>query len=72
MRLNDKERSQWIDNDEGLYDLCRHWMMYNKGGQRGFIRANRNIIDSVINQVIDGDQPAHYLKYGGNPIRPLF
>jgi uncharacterized protein YaeQ len=51
---NDDERAQWIDNDEGLYDLWR------TSGQ-----PKRAEIDQVIDGVTSGDEPAHYLKYGG-------
>jgi hypothetical protein len=58
---NDTEREQWIDNDEGLYD----WWRRSGGAKREFIRANRGEIDAAIDRVLNGDKPAHYLKYGG-------
>lgn len=59
--MNDTERKQWIDNDEGLYD----W--YRSSGQtmREFLRTNRDEIDAAITPVVEGDKPAHHLKYGG-------
>jgi hypothetical protein len=58
---NDEDRAQWIDNDEGLYD----WWRSAGGSQREFIRADRAEIDAAIDAVLDGNKPAHYLKYGG-------
>ena len=59
--LNDADRSQWIDNDEGLYD----WWKQSRLPKREFIRQNRAAIDQAINPVVTGDKPAHHLKYGG-------
>jgi hypothetical protein len=58
--MNDTEREQWIDNDEGLYD----WWRTSRLGKRAFIRANRAAIDEVIRNVTGSVRPAHYLKYG--------
>ena len=60
-RHNDDERDQWIDNDEGLYD----WWQGSGQSKRTFIREHRAEIDAAIDNVISGDKPAHYLKYGG-------
>jgi hypothetical protein len=60
-RLNDDERSQWIDNDEGLYN----WFRSSRQSKRAFIRANRAEIDAAILAVRDGTKPAHFLAYGG-------
>lgn len=59
--LNDADRSQWIDNDEGLY----RWWRGSRLGKREFIRQNRAEIDAAIRSVRDGKRPAHYLLYGG-------
>jgi hypothetical protein len=59
--MNDTEREQWIDNDEGLYD----WWRRSRQSKRAFIRANRAEIDAAILPVVEGDKPAHHLKYGG-------
>ena len=58
--MNDVDRAQWVDNDEGLYDLRR------SSGQsmRDWIRENREMIDRCINNVTSGRRPAHHLKYG--------
>ena len=59
--MNDTDRSQWIDNDEGLY----RWWKSSKLSKREFIRQNRQEITDIINNVRSGKQPAHYLTYGG-------
>lgn len=59
--LNDKDRGQWIDNDEGLYN----WWKSTRQSKRTFIRENRQEIDRAINNVLTGSKPAHYLAYGG-------
>lgn len=59
--INDTDRAQWIDNDEGLYCLWRS----ARQPKRQWIRENRDFIDSVIRNVRDGARPAHYLRYGG-------
>jgi hypothetical protein len=64
-KRNDSERRDWINNDEGLYDWARSWRARNRGNMRDFIRANRTEIDECIDRVLNGDKPAHYLKYGG-------
>jgi hypothetical protein len=56
---NDNERGLWIDNDEGLYNFFR----FSHLTKREFIRQNREIIDSVIDNVVGGKKPAHYLSY---------
>ena len=62
--MNDNDRQTWIDNDEGLYDLYRRWRRRNKGGKRGFVRAHRDLIDRVADNVASGARRQHYLKYG--------
>ena len=63
--INDTDRAQWIDNDEGLYNLCRSECRRNRQTKRQWIRENREQIDAVIRNVRDGRKPAHYLAYGG-------
>lgn len=58
--MNDTEREQWVDNDEGLHSMWRS----GRKSKRNFIRANRPIIDKAIANITEGTQPAHYLKYG--------
>ncbi len=60
-RLNNTDRAQWIDNDEGLY--C--WWKSSKQSKTKFIQENRELIDRAILNVLDGKRPAHYLRYGG-------
>ena len=60
--MNDQERENFIDNDEGLYRLWKA----SRSSKRKFIKANRSEIDSVIANVTTAKQPAHYLLYGGN------
>jgi hypothetical protein len=59
--MNDAERRQWVLNDEGLYD----WWRSSRQSMTAFIRANRTELDQAIEPVIEGDKPAHHLKYGG-------
>lgn len=59
--INDDDRAQWIDNDEGLYDLWRASGL----SKREFIRRNRPMLTEAITNVLDNKKPAHYLKYGG-------
>lgn len=59
--MNNTEREQWIDNDEGLHD----WWKSSRLPKREFIRQNRAEIDAAIEHVTSGGKPAHYLKYGG-------
>lgn len=59
--MNDTDRSQWIDNDEGLYD----WWRMSRQSKAQFIRENRDEITKAINNVLEDKKPAHYLKYGG-------
>ena len=59
-QLNNQEREQWIDNDEGLYD----WWKSSYMSKRDFIKVNRTEIDAAINNVLGGTKPAHYMKYG--------
>jgi hypothetical protein len=60
-KLNDAERSVWVDNDEGLHI----WQRRSGLSMRGFIRRYREEIDVVIRNVEGGQKPAHYLAYGG-------
>lgn len=60
--MNDAERRQWVENDEGLYNMAKAYR--GRGGVRQFIRENRAMIDSLIENVTSGKKPAHYLEYG--------
>lgn len=46
--MNDTDRAQWIDNDEGLYD----WWKSSRQSKRGFIRENRADITQAIDNVL--------------------
>jgi hypothetical protein len=59
-KLTTADISQWIDNDEGLYD----WWRQSKQSKAKFIRENRQLLVSAINPVLAGTKPAHHLKYG--------
>lgn len=59
-RLNDHDRQQWIENDEGLYN----WQRRSGLPIGQFIKQNRQAIDEVILAVRTGQKPAHYLAYG--------
>lgn len=57
--MNNEERRQWIQNDEGLYQ----WWKESRLSLARFIQTNRTEIDRVINRVLGNEQPAHYLAY---------
>lgn len=60
--MNNRDREQWIDNDEGLY----LWWLGSRLNKREFIRRNRNLIDDVIHKVTTNQRPAHYLAYSNS------
>lgn len=57
--LNDEDRRQWVENDEGLYRL----FLSSRLSMRQYIRTNRIDIDTVIRNVTSGARPQHYLAY---------
>jgi len=57
--LNDTDREQWIDNDEGLYN----WWRSSRLSKREFIRQNRDELTQIILNIRDDRKPAHYLAY---------
>lgn len=57
--MNDEERRQWVENDEGLHSEYRHSLK----SMRLFIKENRKFIDECIDNVVNGKKPAHYLMY---------
>ncbi len=61
--INDEDRRQWIESDEGLYNMQRS----SRQPMRFFIRTHRAEIDAVINNVRTGAKPAHYLEYHHGP-----
>lgn len=58
--MNDTERAEWVDNDEGLY----RWWKSSRLPKREFIRQNRDEITKAVENVTSGKKPAHYLHYG--------
>jgi len=58
--MNDSDRAEWVNNDEGLYN----WWKSEGGSLRNFIRNHREEITRVIENVLSGKKPAHYLAYG--------
>jgi hypothetical protein len=46
--LNNADREQWIDNDEGLYS----WWKSSRQSKREFIKENKTEIDAAINSVL--------------------
>lgn len=58
--MNDVERRQWVDNDEGLMLLS----VMHDGSVTDFIKKNRALIDRVVEQIKSGKRSPHYLRYG--------
>ena len=50
--MNDTEREQWVDNDEGLYN----WWRSSHQSRRQFIRENRAELDACILKVTTGEK----------------
>lgn len=57
---NDSERRDYVNNDEGLYDI---WKRSGKG-ITVWVRENRALIDAMQDAYTSGTLPAHFLKYG--------
>lgn len=57
---NDNDREDFVNNDEGLYDL---WRRSGQGITR-WVRENRALIDEYMDNVQSGRKPAHYGTYG--------
>ena len=57
--MNDNDRSQWIDNDEGLYRLWKA----SGWSKKKFLSHNRAVVDYVAAKIKSGEKPAHYLAY---------
>lgn len=53
------EISQWIDNDEGLYN----WWKGSRLSKSAFIQENKDEIVRAIRNVTEGRKSAHYLAY---------
>jgi hypothetical protein len=65
--MNDRERTDWCDNDEGLYLAMRASGL----SKSAFVRANRAMIDATIAAVTSNQQPAHYRAYPRRGLRDL-
>ena len=50
-RLNDMDREQWVNNDEGLFN----WFHYSRLSMRQFIRDNRAELDECILRVLNAE-----------------
>jgi len=59
--MNNSEISQWVDNDEGLYN----WWKSERCSKTAFIKSHRAELIACIQKVLSGKKPAHYLAYGG-------
>ena len=64
-KLTVSDISQWLDNDEGLYNWFNDWRRnrYKDKSRRTFIRENRSQLEACINNVLTGAKPASYLAY---------
>jgi hypothetical protein len=51
--IDNAEREQWIQNDEGLYNWYQRESRREKGGMRAFIQRNKAEIDAAIRSVRD-------------------
>jgi len=58
--INDNDRWDWIQSDEGLYDMFR----FSRKSKKAFLKENRGLLDEIIIGCRNGDIPPHYLKYG--------
>jgi hypothetical protein len=67
-KINDAEREMWINNDEGLNTAKRDFSRFHNGGMRGFIRANRQMIDAVIGAALNTPPRESWHGLGSNPI----
>lgn len=55
--MNNTEREQWIDNDEGLYNWFCEWARGERirrrpASKQAFIREHRAELDSLINRTL--------------------
>jgi hypothetical protein len=58
--MNDKQREQWVDNDEGLYNLWKASGLSKKE----FVKQNREFITNCTEKMMCGKRQSHYLVYG--------
>lgn len=57
--MNDNDREDWVNNDEGLYKMWKR----SRLSMRAFVRKNRALIDEVVGNVQSGKKRQHYLEY---------
>jgi hypothetical protein len=57
--MNNEDRRQWIENDEGLYNRFKSSGL----SMTEFIRQNRKFVDEVVVNVSSGKRRQHYLAY---------
>jgi hypothetical protein len=65
--MNNTERTNWINNDEGLYNM----FIRSHSSMRKFIQENKDFIDGAINNILNGKKPAHYLAYHYKVVMPF-
>ena len=65
--MSDKERQQWISNDEGLY----LWWKSTRTGLSTFVRENRAELDEIIRRALNRPPTGNVKKYV-EPGRPLW
>ena len=58
--INDNDREDWVNNDEGLYN----WWQRSGVGITTFVRRHRQEIDIIIRATTEGTIPSHFLAYG--------
>lgn len=54
--MNDSEREDWINNDEGLY----LWWKSTRQSMRNFIRENRKEITRIIQAALGNNRAKHF------------
>jgi hypothetical protein len=54
--INDTDRADWVENDEGLYG----WFRRSRMSMRQFVRENRAGIDMRIHEVRGGKEEERY------------
>lgn len=66
-RINDEDRREWVDNDVGLHNACQYGMRWERISKREWIKRNRGVIDSVINERLGRgkDRQPEHVYYGG-------
>jgi hypothetical protein len=55
-KLNNSERENWVNNDEGLYN----WFKSSRLSMREFIKQNKSELDECILRVLNGEKKPHF------------